>query len=133
MGLDSPPSPAAGTGWSQVANAAEATNQAHDAPSLRRPLNNLYLKKSDDFNTYLMYRAVGADDASNITSVWVATSELDWSWSEFDINTGTPEAPNWGDNTARQPLAPNVLQPTGPAAFPTWKFDIGDDPLQGGL
>ncbi len=78
-----------------------------DAPFIISPGGASSLTVTGSFSDYLMYQP-------NVQgSVWIALSEIDWSWSE----SATP--PNW-PNPSPQPAPTGPNTPSGAACFPTW-------------
>ena len=67
-----------------------------DVPSLSVGVANQYVYAYDSFSTYLMYK-------SEIQGlVWIALSEIDWSWTEAVTNKGSEQNPQWSGPTGEQ-------------------------------
>ncbi|HEV3312941.1 MAG TPA: hypothetical protein VG815_20720 [Chloroflexota bacterium] len=62
-----------------------------DYPSFQVPddFSAKTITETDSFSTYLMYKA----DMQG--SVWIALSEIDWSWTATATNNGTAQNPQW--------------------------------------
>jgi hypothetical protein len=81
-----------------------------DGPGASTDIDYSQVGAMDAFSTYLMYEP-------NIQgSVWIALSEVDWSWSDTATNAGG----TWTGSTVPQPTPAGPSQPTGIAAFPPW-------------
>lgn len=80
-----------------------------DAPAFARDDTVKFLSASEDFATYLMYKSAIQG------SVWIALSEVDWSWSE-DASQPFPQP---DPDPSPQP-PPEVKTPSGPDMFPDW-------------
>jgi hypothetical protein len=92
-----------------------AAPSTSDTPSFQVPddFSPKTVTATDSFSMYLMYQ-------SNVqSSVWIALSELDWSWTETATNNGTATNPQWTGSQSQQPGA-TTKKPSGAAAFPTW-------------
>jgi hypothetical protein len=67
------------------------------------------LNAQESFLLYIMYKP-------DAPSVWIALSELDWSWSaSVTIANGQVQGTN-----SQQPTPPPSYTPTKAALFPTW-------------
>ncbi len=82
----------------------------NDPPAFPREATVRFLSATEEFSTSLMYK-------SNLRpSVWIALSEIDWSWSE----QASPPFAQPDPNPTQQPQPQGPKTPSGAAAFPTW-------------
>ena len=130
MGLNSPPSPSSGKGWSLSPFQHPLSNyQVSDSPQNTDITSSQYITVGNhQFQTYLMYKP-----AAPTNGVWIALARCDWSWTVSATNTGTADAPVWPAPNATLAPNPSILTPSGAAAFPTWTFDTSDQTWRDGL
>ena len=80
-----------------------------DTPYFSTPAGAQDMSVSESFSDYLMYQA------NMQGSVWIAVSEMDWSWSA-SVSQGPPGIAS----SNPQPAPTGPITPSGAAAFPWW-------------
>ena len=81
-----------------------------DSPSLTIADSAETATKRGSYSDYLMHQP------NEMGSVWIAISDLNWSWSATAINIGG----TWNGPNSVQPTPTGPTTPAGAAAFPTW-------------
>jgi hypothetical protein len=104
-------------GGSSVPVGSETPPTMGDSPYFSAELNALSLTATMSFTTYLMYQS------SMANSVWIALSDIGWSWSETVASTGGV----WpAPSPTQQPEPQGPFTPSGGAAFPEWVNTAGN-------
>jgi len=95
---------------SSIPAAGLAAPYLQDYPGFTSSSSNETVTDKGSFSDYLMYKP------NEMGSVWIALSEIDWSWSATAINIGG----TWSGPNSKQPTPTGPTTPSGAAAFPTW-------------